>query len=260
MKDIIRQLRADRTHVPALVDEYVVHTPRSEAIKAARQVCGVSHYLSLMATGDVDMFKCAMYGVGIVCIDEVTDEMGESLYPGPINAAFRGDAPYESLEIIPTMASSAEDDRFSRAVRRICWAQDNSLKQFADIDTQFVEHITRAKGGWSARANLAMVKGDLTPDEWDYMYRFGHLMQLLDDYLDMPKDRSNGLSTLFTEGAWDGGMLGEYIPHVAGRAERLWGPSAAHSRFFRICRLHRRLGQVENKTPLRAAWLAPGYL
>jgi hypothetical protein len=260
MRDVARQLRTDFTTVPDLVDRYVVHTPRDEAIKAARQVCGVTHYLSLMATGRAHMHRCALFGVTIVCIDEVTDELGEKLYLDPIHDAFDGDPPFASLEIIPEMDTMAKSPRFGEAITHIAKAQDQSLSQFDDITPSLAEAITLKKGGWSARANLATVKPDIGMTEWDAAWEFGSLMQQLDDYLDKPKDVDAGLSTMYSLGEWDKQHLHNEIKRVEEIAAAEWGKSRAHKRFFRICRLHRILGQIENETPLKAAWFAPGYL
>ena len=260
MRDIARQLRTDFGHLPDLVDEYVVHTPREEALKASRQVCGVSHYLSLMATGEADMHRCAMFGVAITCIDEVTDELGEELHPGPIRSALDGEPEYEPLRILPVVSDLAESDRFGYAITQIAKAQDMSMSQFDDISEESVAHITQKKGGWSARANLAMFKGDITPHEWGCVHNFGFLMQMLDDYLDYPKDQRNGLTTLYEFNKYNKRYLAGLINDVAGETAALWGKSRAHSRFFNTCRAHRYLGQVENETPLQASWFAPRYL
>lgn len=260
MRDVVRQLRTDRNIVPDLVDEYTVHTPRPEAIKASRQVCGVSHYLSLMATGEVDMRKCALYGVTITCIDEVTDELGEELHPDAIEQAFDGDSEYKPLRILPVAADAAENAGFEYAVSEIARWQDASMEQFGDIDRRTVEQITNNKGGWSATANLYMFKEEISESERGAIFAFGKLMQLLDDYLDQPKDARNNLTTLYMFDRWDYDLLGRTIESVADMCGREWGPSKAHERFFRVCRLHRQLGRIENETPLKAAWLAPGYL
>lgn len=260
MRDIARQLRTDFGLVPRLVDEYVVHTPRAEAIKASRQVSVVSHYLSLMATGEVDMRKCASYGVAITCIDEVTDELGGDLYPAPIAQAFAGTPPFEPLRILHSMRDKYEDDRFEYAVRQIGKAQDMSMAQQDDLNQVPVEHITKSKGGWSARANLALFKDDITEEEWGLLWRFGFLMQMLDDHLDQPKDQRNGITTLYSFPFWDANSLATMIDACEEMCRDVWGESPALRRFFTICRLHRRLGQVENGTPLKASWLVPGYL
>lgn len=260
MRDIWRQIRTDFAMLPGLVDQYVVHTPRKEALKAARQVCGVTHYLSLMATGEVDMETCALFGVAITCIDEVTDELGEELYPTPIAQAFMDEPPYESLAVLPELADRAKDDRFEHAVREIAKGQDQSLMQTGDLDNWQAEQIAKQKGGWSGRANLALVKSNISDDEWDMMENWGFVMQMLDDYLDQPKDRRAGISTVYTEGVWGDDDLAVLLGTLEDRTAKTWGTSSAHRRFFQICRLHRRLGQVENKTPLRASWFAPGYL
>lgn len=260
MRDVARQLRTDFGLVPDIVDEYVVDTPRGEALKATRQVCGVTHYLSLMATGEPQMRKAALFGATITCIDEVTDELGEDLHPDAINAALDGDPPYECLEIIPVAAEEAESEYFADTIRNLCEAQDRSRKQLQPISQEEVAEITQLKGGLSAHANLMMVKDDITPEERDFMWGWGYTMQLLDDYLDQPKDKKAGLSTCFTTGRYDAQDLLASIKQTETVARGIWGDSAAADRFFRVCRLHRLLGHVENRTPASASWFAPGYL
>jgi hypothetical protein len=260
MRDIARQLRTDFGHLPDLVDEYTVHTPWDEALRASRQVCGVSHYLSLMTTGEVDMRKCAAFGVTITCIDEVTDELNESLHPEVIRSALRGDPAYEPLRVLPEISDLAASDRFDNAITQIGKAQDMSMEQFGDITKDATVHITRKKGGWSARANLAMFKPDIPPHEWNIIRDFGYLMQMLDDYLDRPKDKHNGLTTPYAFPQYNSEWLKQRIDTVERDTAALWGKSRAHSRFFNICRAHRILGKIENGTPLSASWFAPGYL
>jgi len=260
MRDVARQLYADARLVPRYVDEYIVHTPRKEAVRAARQVCGVTHYLSLMATGDANLHKSALYGVGIACIDEVTDELGEELWPTAISKALNGDPTFESLEVLPILNREACDERFHYAVQKIGWAQDMSLAQFNDIDNATAERITRAKGGYSAKANLALVKDDISTKEWNFMERFGFTLQMLDDHLDRAKDEEAGLSTPFTEGFWETDDLEVLLDQTAEKAAQLWGESDAHERFFDICRLHIKLGELEYKHPGTASRVCPWYV
>ena len=260
MRDIARQLRTDFGLLPDLVDEYTVHTPWDEALRASRQVCGVSHYLSLMATGEADMDKCAMFGVAITCIDEVTDELDETLHPEVIRSALRGDPEYEPLRILPVASDLASSGRFDNAIMEIGKAQDLSMKQLGDIDKSLAVQITKRKGGWSARGNLAMFKSNIPPHEWSAVYDFGYLMQMLDDYLDQPKDNENGLTTPYAFDRYGKNWLRRRIKTTRADTAGLWGKSRAHSRFFNICRAHRILGKIENETPLSASWFAPGYL
>lgn len=260
MRDIYRQLRTDFRTVPKLVDEYTVHTPRTEAIKASRQVCGVGHYLSLITTGEVNMRKCAAFGVLITCIDEVTDELGEELHPEPIRRAINGHPPYESLACVPEAADAAESPVFTEALTRIADAQDMSMQQAGDIDPHDVKRVTRMKGGASALAHLAFFKEDITRPDKLTMAKFGYTMQLLDDYLDAPKDRENGLTTTVTSGMHDREHIRGLLDWVEDSLRHHYGDSKALRRFMWVCRHHLRLARIENETPLSASWFAPGYL
>lgn len=260
MRDIYRQLRTDFRTVPRLVDEYTIHTPRGEALKSSRQVCGVGHYLSLITTGEVDMRKCAAFGVLITCMDEVTDELSAKMHPGAIRDAIDGHPPYEPLACVPEAVEAAEADVFEHAVTRIADAQDLSMQQMLDIAPLEANHVTRMKGGASALAHLAFFKEDISKRDKLTMAKFGYTMQLLDDYLDAPKDRENGLTTTVTAGMHDREHIRGLLDEVEESLRDVYGDSKALRRFMWVCRHHLRLGRIENETPLSASWFAPGYL
>lgn len=254
------KLRYDFGHLPDIVDRYVVHTPRSDALRAARQVTTVGTWLSKMAQGEPAPVENAYYAVAIVCLDEVTDECGDDLYPHAINAAIEGEPDHPSLEIIPVLTAMRDDPAFEDALRKVALWQDKSQEQAADIDAHEVEAITYHKGGWSAVGHLrAMVPGP-SPDEVDFARKFGFLAQLLDDYLDQPEDETEGISTMFTDTTYTRGMLSEQLSETEELAEDVFGDVPAVEALFNICRLHREVGYFRNETPLDPTRLTPWYL
>jgi hypothetical protein len=56
-----------------------------------------------------------------------------------------------------------------------------------------------AKGGTSVLADGYLVHGDLSPEQADFIFGFGVVLQLLDDMQDIRTDREAGHRTIFTE-------------------------------------------------------------
>jgi hypothetical protein len=154
----------------------------------------------------------------------------------------------------------ARGPRFDEAVRYIGNWQDASMKQTEDLHSAEVHDITFHKGGSSALANLHMVKDSPSNREDRFAMQFGYLMQLLDDYRDQPEDDEEGLSTLFTIGDMDAADLRETIADVESQAIDLYGDTPAVRRFFRVCRMHYRLGWMANNTPIDPSSVVPWYL
>lgn len=260
MWDITRELWSDFVLLPSVVDRYTYRTPRREALKASRQVAGVTHYLSLMATETPQMEAARHYGVAITAIDEVTDEWGKRLSDGTMEDALNGTPRYPPMEAVCEAAEMAESDLFGPSLKALAVWQDRSLRQLGSISIEEVKEITWRKGAYSCLANLAMVKSDISEEEREVALQLGATLQLLDDYLDQPKDKQSGISTVFTKGVSSRRELHEAVTLVSNRAEDVWGDSGAHRRLFDVMALHHRLGYVENNTPFRASWFAPGYL
>ena len=74
--------------------------------------------------------------------------------------------------------------------------------------------ISVEKGGSSVLADGWLVAGRLTPDEADFFFGFGVMLQLLDDLQDLPDDRQAGHWTLFSRSA-----LSEKLDRLTSR---LW--------------------------------------
>lgn len=253
------QLDFDFNFAPQLVNRYIGDVAQDEALTMVRQVNGVTTYLSWMATGEVRMFEGTTYAVGIAGMDVVTDVLQQPVSGGVTEAALDGHPPMRELEALTLASEVARGPGFDRAVQKIAEWQDKSLQQFNDPGEDALREITSKKGGYSALAHLHALKADPSDTEEKFMFAFGETMQLLDDYLDQPGDKEEGISTLFTEGHLDADDLSWHIEFVEQRAEELWGPSKAVSRFGKVMRMHRRLGKLENKYPGTAERLLPWY-
>jgi hypothetical protein len=255
-----RQIRTDFGFTPTLVDEYVNDTPRKDALRAARQVTGAGTYLSWMVTGEPNFIENAVYAVTIVCLDEVTDERGESLSDGTTTNALHGENDHPSLEILDVARSLAKGHRFEEAIQQVAYWQDQSLGQERDISPERVRKVTRRKGGWSALGHLHMMTSDTDRDTDEFASRFGYVMQLLDDYLDQPEDEAEGVTTELTCGEKNAGDVARHVDDMLDDAEMRWGNSKAVSRFRKVTSLHLTMGDVANRTPANPSWFVPWYL
>lgn len=254
-----RQLGYDFGFAPALVSRYIPEGAQGDALKMVRQVNGVTTYLSWMATGEPRIFEGTVYAAAIAGMDVVTDYHKEEVGGGVTAAALDGDAAYPSLELMGLASSVSRGPDFDYYVGKIAKWQDASLDQFGDPDGSRLRTITRRKGGASALAHLHAVKDQPAAEEDSFMHEFGTTMQLLDDYLDQPGDRAEGISTLFTEGVYDRSDLEDHIEGVEDGCRSLWGDTKPVRRFSKLMRYHYALGRVENKTPIPAARLVPWY-
>lgn len=80
-------------------------------------------------------------------------------------------------------------------------AQAKSLKLHAgklDDGGCDILGISFEKGGSSVLADACLAKGDISPEEADFAFGFGILLQLLDDLQDVSADYNNGHKTLFS--------------------------------------------------------------
>lgn len=260
LRTLPTQLRHDFGFTPTLVDHYVTERDRADALRAARQVTGVGTYLSKIVCGEARMFENAVYATLIVCIDEASDDVGEPLYPMPIDRAIQGDPPTESLDIVPLAVSVARSPGIETALRRLANWQDQSREQEGDIPEHRTETITHEKGGWSAVGHVHAMCENPTEEDLQFAHRFGFLAQLLDDYLDQPDDEADGVSTMFTDGTYTGEMLSKEIDKVEQMAHRQYDRPTAVNDLFAICRTHKLLADVRNRTRFDPSRLLPWYL
>jgi len=245
---------------PSLIRRYIPEPEREGSLKMVRHVNVVTTYLSWMAVGEPRHFEGSMYAAAVAGMDCVTDHRKEKIGGGRTRRALDGFADYPELELVELASDVARGSGFDYGMKKIAEWQDESLKQFDEPTMSDLSATTEFKGGWSAYAHLHALKDEPTEDEVEFIMDFGAVMQLLDDYLDQPDDRAEGISTLFTEGYCTRQDLVLRREQMMDDAEDLWGESAATRRFRRILRLHTRLGDVANKTRLRPEWLVPWYL
>lgn len=260
LRTLPAQLRHDFGFTPTLIDHYVTERDRADALRAARQVTGVGTYLSKIICGEPRMFENAVYATLIVCIDEASDDVGESLYPNAIRQACNGNPPSESLEVVPLALSVSRSHGLGVTLRKLADWQDQSREQENDISEHRVETITHEKGGHSAVGHVQMMCDDPTHDDLTFAHRFGFLAQLLDDYLDQPDDEADGVSTMFTDGTYTGEMLSKEIDEVEQMAHRQYDAPTAINDLFAICRTHKFLADVRNHTRFDPSRLLPWYL
>jgi hypothetical protein len=255
-----RQLGHDFGFAPALIERHIPEPEREGSLKMVRHVNVVTTYLSWMAVGEPRHFEGSLYAAAIAAMDCVTDYRNERIGGGVTRRALHGGTEYPELELVETASDVARSPEFDDGMEKIAQWQDESLSQFEDPSATDLMLVTEMKGGWSARTHLHALKAEPTYDEVEFMLEFGAVMQLLDDYLDQPDDEDAGISTLFTEGYTTRQDLAFRREEMMDEAEALWGASPATRRLRRILRLHTRLGDVANRTPLRPEWLVPYYL
>ena len=80
-------------------------------------------------------------------------------------------------------------------------AQERSLQQHAHASSDEVDllSISVEKGGTSVLADAYLVSGRLDPQEEEFHFGYGFLLQLLDDLQDIEADRAAGHDTLFSQ-------------------------------------------------------------
>lgn len=254
------QVGHDFGFAPALIRRYFPDVEHEGSLKMVRHINVVTTYLSWMAVGEPRHYEGAMYAVALAGMDCVTDYRLDKVSEGRTARALNGDPDHPELEPMAMASCAARDGDFDVAMTWIAEWQDKSLKQFEDIGYDQLRSITKMKGGYSAIAHLRAIKGDISPSEEELMLEFGYVMQLLDDYLDQPDDEDVGISTMFTEGHIDRETLVHKREAMMGRMEDMYGESAASRRLRRILRMHTRLGDVANKTPINPEWVVPWYL
>jgi hypothetical protein len=80
-------------------------------------------------------------------------------------------------------------------------AQEESVRQLGDsgpLQERDLLRITCAKGGTSVLADACLVRGWLEPQEAEFAFLWGVLLQLGDDLQDIDEDLARGSDTLFT--------------------------------------------------------------
>ncbi len=85
-------------------------------------------------------------------------------------------------------------------------AQEESMRQMRNVQKGEIDlvRLTLAKGGASVLADAYLAAGELSPDEANFAFNWGVVLQLGDDLQDLYSDRSRGSLTLFTRAAAQG--------------------------------------------------------
>lgn len=255
----IGQMYVDMGFIPDMVSNHIPEQYQDGALKMCRQVNGVTTYLSWMALGAPRHAEAALFAVGVAGMDVVTDERNVRLSDGVVDGALAGEPEYPELEPLALASDMAQNRGFDDSIRCLAHWQDVSLRQFEDPPPEELYEITRGKGGYSALAHLQSMKEDIDATEADLMIDFGETMQLLDDYLDRPKDIEEGISTLPASTPFDSDDLLAQIEYMEDRLADYYGDKRSVKRFGRVMRAHRRLGMVENRRPGTAERFLPWY-
>jgi hypothetical protein len=110
-------------------------------------------------------------------------------------------------------------------------AQDRSIRLLRRNVSPYevdVLGITMEKGGTSVLADGYLVAGTLTPQQSEFLFGWGALMQLLDDLQDVAEDSQAGLMTVFSKSARRG-RLESVLERFAG-SRRAWPLDALTNR------------------------------
>jgi hypothetical protein len=123
-------------------------------------------------------------------------------------------------------------------------AQEQSIAQLHHdgcVDRSEVLRISCAKGGTSVLADACLAQPLLTPDESQFSFEWGVLLQLGDDLQDVREDLRRGSATLFTRAAAGGNPLDSLAVQllnfnglVADRMDRLPNGTAALKELLRM--------------------------
>jgi hypothetical protein len=123
-------------------------------------------------------------------------------------------------------------------------AQEQSIAQLnhgGQYDHSEVLRISCAKGGTSVHADACLVQPLLTPDENQFSFEWGVLLQLGDDLQDVREDLRRGSATLFTRAAAGGNPLDSLVLQllnfnglIADRMDRLPNGTTALKELLRM--------------------------
>ncbi|MCP4660026.1 MAG: hypothetical protein GY856_31880 [bacterium] len=143
------------------------------------------------------------------------------------------DAVFRLIALIEQQYPRREFPQVYLSLLAIHRAQTQSLAQQSrgaspyEID---VVGITMAKGGTSVLADGYLVAGELSPEEADFFFGYGTVLQLLDDLQDVRQDRRCQRATIFSQTArsWPldriTSRLHHYLEAVLSSAERFSAP------------------------------------
>lgn len=150
-------------------------------------------------------------------------------------------------------------------------AQGQSLAQLnhgglldRSLEADEVLRISCAKGGSSVLADACLAQPWLTPEECQFSFEWGVLLQLGDDLQDVREDLQRGSLTLFTRAAAQGepldtlvAQLLHFSQHVASRMDKLENGTAVLKDLLRMSwRTLIVMAVAENHTFFSSAFLA----
>jgi len=144
--------------------------------------------------------------------DPHTPARAKSAFNGRLRARLRGESapPADPREckvwaLVDRIESQYDRQRHPdvfRSLLAIQTAQEDSvgLRRNASLPPDRVLHGVFAKGGTSVLADGYLAAGRLTPEQREFAFGWGILLQLADDLQDVAEDVSTGTATLFSAG------------------------------------------------------------
>jgi hypothetical protein len=107
---------------------------------------------------------------------------------------------YRLVDIIAAQYPRTRNPLVHESLLAIHQAQTGSMYQQRSKSAQEAEilPLTIRKGGTSVLADAYLVKGELAPEEFDFAFQYGVVLQLIDDFQDIRDDDARRSRTLFT--------------------------------------------------------------
>jgi len=132
---------------------------------------------------------------------EFVDRLGLRLSGVPVDAqTLHEERVFRLVEIIESEFDRARFPQVFESLVGIHNAQKRSMLQHGDSRSRTeadLLDISVEKGGTSVLADGCLVAGELSPEEAEFFFEFGVLLQLIDDLQDLEEDISRGHHTIF---------------------------------------------------------------
>lgn len=129
---------------------------------------------------------------------------------------------WELVRLIEDEFPRAHYPEVFKSLLAIHSAQEESVRQIDEcgrLSPGELLRISCAKGGASVLADAYLVRGDLTPAEFEFAFFWGVLLQLGDDLQDIDEDLRRGSDTLFTRVARAGLPLDSLVEQLLNLSE-----------------------------------------
>jgi hypothetical protein len=124
---------------------------------------------------------------------------------GELTAPVRdGEALSRLFDLIEGQYCRAEWLQVYASLLAIQQAQENSMRQHGSspsVSRSDILKLSFEKGGASVLTDGYLAAGSLSREEVQFIFRWGALLQLVDDLQDIRQDRSEGSLTIFTQAA-----------------------------------------------------------